>query len=226
MDIGVVGKNLARALKPQVHGLVGRVPDDNDVPRPLGHEVRRHDAPLSLVVGRDVETWLITVNAEVDHGNGQGRAGMPVRGLNRVDEHARDLRAHKVAVVVALEVGVAVGVGNEQVIAVFARLGVGTVGNLQAGAVVEARQHEPERGTSAAGEHAGAVVGRVAEPLDGLLDKPARFGPDLLGVVERVGYRAERNARLARNIDDLDFCHGSPRVVRRRAAGACVLLAV
>ncbi len=173
--------------------------------------VQEHPA-LGLVVGGHVDAGGLGVNVEVDGGDGGlGHGRLPGgAGRHGLDEDAGHLGAHEVAQVAALEDVVVVGAGDEQVVAVGAGLCLGPVCDLQAEAVVEARQHQAKDAALAAGQRAGGLRGDEAETGDGLVDELEGLGADLLGVVERVAHRAERDAGLARDVTDLHLCHGLP----------------
>ena len=91
-----------------------------------------------------------------------------------------------------------------------AGLAVGAVGDLQAKAVIKARQHQAKRGVVATGEHARALVGHESQAAHGLPYRVERAGLELVGVVERVGDGSQRDACLVGDILDSDFSHGGP----------------
>ena len=105
---------------------------------------------------------------------------------------------------------VVVGVGDEQVIAVLACLVMGAAGNLEREAVVETGKDQAKGLGGAARELTGALVGQVAQAIDGLVDELEGLGAQLFGVVERVGHRAQRDPCLARDIADFYLCHSGP----------------
>ena len=109
-----------------------------------------------------------------------------------------------------LENAVVIGVGDEQVIAVLACLVVGTAGNLERKAVIETGEDQAKGLGGAAGQLASALVGQVAQAIDGLVDELEGLGAQLFGVVERVGNRAQRNPGLARDVADFYLCHSGP----------------
>ena len=109
-----------------------------------------------------------------------------------------------------LENIVVVGVGDEQVVAVLARLVVGAAGNLEREAVVEAGEHQAKGLGGTAGQLSGALVGQVTQAIDGLVDELEGLGAQLFGMVERVGNRAQRNSGLACDVADFNLCHSGP----------------
>ena len=139
-----------------------------------------------------------------------GHGGVPVGGRHGLNHDAGHLRAHKIAQVMILENVVVIGIGDEQVIAVLACLVVGTAGNLERKAVVETGEDKAKGLSGAAGQLASALVGQVAKAIDGLVDELEGLGAQLFGVVERVGYRAQRDPRLARDVADFYLCHSGP----------------
>ena len=92
----------------------------------------------------------------------------------------------------------------------LARLVVGTAGNLERKAVVEAGEDEAKGLRGAACQLTSALVGQVAQAIDGVVDELKGFGAQLFGVVERVGNRAQRNSGLARDVADFYLCHSGP----------------
>ena len=97
------------------------------------------NAPLRLVVGGYVITGFGTVDVQIDDRHGHlGHGGVPVGRRHGLNHDAGHLGAHKIAQVMVLENIVVIGVGDEQVVAVLAGLVVGTAGNLERKAVVEA----------------------------------------------------------------------------------------
>ena len=139
-----------------------------------------------------------------------GHSGVPVGGRHGLNHDAGHLRAHKVAQVMVLENAVVIGVGDEQVIAVLACLVVGTAGNLERKAVIETGEDQAKGLGGAAGQLASALVGQVAQAIDGLVDELEGLGAQLFGMVERVGNRAQRNPGLARDVADFYLCHSGP----------------
>ncbi len=121
---------------------VGRAHQAHAARALLGCMVKEHPA-LGLVVGGHVDAWGLAVDVEVDGGDG----GLCQRGLpggarsHGLDQDAGHLGAHEVAKVAALKDVVIVGAGDQQVVAVGAGLGLGTVCHLQAKAVVKAGKH-------------------------------------------------------------------------------------
>lgn len=81
---------------------------------------------------------------------------------------------------------VVIGISNEQVIAVLACLVVGTAGNLERKAVVEAGEDEAKGLGGAACQLTSALVGQVAQAIDGFVDELEGLGAQLFGMVERV----------------------------------------
>lgn len=81
----------------------------------------------------------------MDDGDGNlGHGGVPIGGRHGLNHDAGHLRAHKIAQVMVLENVVVIGVGDEQVVTVFARLVMGAAGNLEREAVVEAGRTKPK----------------------------------------------------------------------------------
>ena len=151
------------------------------------------------------------MDVQMDDGDGNlGHGGVPIGGRHGLNHDAGHLRAHKIAQVMVLENVVVIGVGDEQVVTVFARLVMGAAGNLEREAVVEAGENQAKGLGGAACELAGALVGQVAQAIDGLVDEFEGLGAQLFGVVERVGYRAQRDPRFARDVADFHLCHSGP----------------
>ena len=170
-----------------------------------------NDATLGLVVGRYVVAGLGAMDVQMDDRHGHlGHGGVPVGGRHGLDHDAGHLRAHKITQVMVLENVVVIGVGDEQVVAVLAGLVVGAAGNLERKAVVETGEDQAKGLGGAACELAGALVGQVAKAIDGLVDELEGLGAQLFGVVERVGYRAQRDSCLARDVADFYLCHSGP----------------
>ena len=92
----------------------------------------------------------------------------------------------------------------------LAGLIVGATGNLEREAVVEAGEDQAKGLGGTAGQLASALVGQVAQAIDSRVDEFEGIGAQLLGVVERVGNRAERNPGLARDVADFNLCHSGP----------------
>ena len=169
------------------------------------------DAALGFVIGRHVVAGLGAVDVQVNDGHGHlGHGRVPVRGCHGLNHDAGHLRAHKVAQVMILENIVVVGIGDEQIVAVLAGLVVGAAGNLEREAVVEAGEDQAKGLGGAAGQLTGALVGQVAQTIDGLVDEFEGLGAQLFGMVERVGNRAQRNSGLARDVADFNLCHSGP----------------
>lgn len=139
-----------------------------------------------------------------------GHGGVPVGGRHGLNHDAGHLRAHKVAQVMILKNVVVIGIGDEQVVAVLAGLVVGAAGNLEREAVVEAGEDQAKGLGGAACQLTGALVGQVAQAIDGLVDELEGLGAQLFGMVERVGNRTQRDSRLARDITDFYLCHSGP----------------
>lgn len=76
--------------------------------------------------------------------------------------------------------------------------------------MVEARQDEPDHRVGPPGQQARALVGKVAQALDSLFDQPTRLGAHALWVVDRIRYRSQRDARLARHVADVNSRHLAP----------------
>ena len=76
--------------------------------------------------------------------------------------------------------------------------------------MIEAGEHQAKRLGGAAGQLAGALIGQVAQAIDGLVDELEGLGAQLFGMVERVGNRAQRNPGLARDVADFNLCHNGP----------------
>lgn len=170
-----------------------------------------NDATLGLVVGRYVVAGLGAMDVQMDDRHGHlGHGGVPVGGCHGLNHDAGHLSAHKVAQVMVFENVVVVGVGDEQVIAVLACLVVGTARNLEREAVIETGEDQAKGLGGAAGQLASALVGQVAQAIDGLVDELEGLGAQLFGVVERVGNRAQRNPGLARDVADFYLCHSGP----------------
>ena len=185
--------------------------DDDNMVRAAGDGELGDDAALCLVVGGHVVAGLGAMDVQMDDRHGHlGQGGVPVGGCHGLNHDAGHLGAHKVAQVMVLENIVVIGVGDEQVVAVFAGLVVGTAGNLERKAVVETGEHQAKGLGGAARELTSALVGQVAKAIDGLVDELEGFGAQLFGVVERVGNRAQRNSGLARDIADFYLCHSGP----------------
>ena len=105
---------------------------------------------------------------------------------------------------------VVVGIGDEQIVAVLAGLVVGAAGDLEREAVVETGEDQAKGLGGAACQLTSALVGQVAQAIDGLVDEFEGLGAQLFGVVERVGNRAQRNPGLARDVADFYLCHSGP----------------
>ena len=109
-----------------------------------------------------------------------------------------------------LENIVVIGVGDEQVVAVLASLVVGAAGDLERKTVIETGEHQAKGLGGAARKLTSALVGQVAQAIDGLVDELEGLGTQLFGVVERVGNRAQRNSGFARDVADFNLCHSGP----------------
>ena len=92
----------------------------------------------------------------------------------------------------------------------LAGLVVGAAGNLERKAVIEPGEHQAKGLGGAAGQLTGALVGQVAQTIDGLVDEFEGLGAQLFGMIERVGNRAQRNSGLARDVADFNLCHSGP----------------
>ena len=82
--------------------------------------------------------------------------------------------------------------------------------NLERKAVIKTGEDQAKGLGGAAGQLASALVGQVAQAIDGLVDEFEGLGAQLFGVVERVGNRAQRNPGLARDVADFYLCHSGP----------------
>ena len=76
--------------------------------------------------------------------------------------------------------------------------------------MIETGKYQAKGLGGAACELTGALVGQVAQAIDGLVDELEGLGAQLFGVVERVGYRAQRDPCLARDVADFYLCHSGP----------------
>ena len=76
--------------------------------------------------------------------------------------------------------------------------------------MIETGEHRGQGLGGAARELTGALIGQVAKAIDGLVDELEGLGAQLFGVVERVGNRAQRKPRLARDVADFYLCHSGP----------------
>ena len=72
----------------------------------------------------------------------------------------------------------------------LAGLVMGAAGNLERKAVIETGEHQAKGFGGAACELTGALVGQVAQSIDGFVDEFEGLGAQLFGVVECVGNRA------------------------------------
>ena len=169
------------------------------------------NTPLCLVVGRYVVAGLGAMDVQVDDRHGHlGHGGVPIGGCHGLNHDAGHLRAHKIAQVMILENIVVIGIGDEQVVAVLTGLVVGAAGDLERKAVVETGEDQAKGLGGAARELTGALVGQVAQAIDGLVNELEGLGTQFFGVVERVGNRAQRNPGLARDVADFYLCHSGP----------------
>ena len=109
-----------------------------------------------------------------------------------------------------LENIVVIGVGDEQVVTVFSGLVMGTAGNLERKAVIETGERQAKGLGGAARELTSALVGQVAQSIDGFVNELEGLGAQLLGMVECVGNRAQRNPGFARDVADFNLCHSGP----------------
>ena len=211
LDIGVQGEGLVDAKYAQGELHKCRSAHNGDMACATGNGELGDNAALCLVVGSHVITGLGAVDVQMDDRHGHlGHGGVPVGGRHGLNHDAGHLRAHKIAQVMILENVVVIGIGDEQVIAVLACLVVGTAGNLERKAVVETGEDKAKGLSGAAGQLASALVGQVAKAIDGLVDELEGLGAQLFGVVERVGYRAQRDPRLACDVADFYLCHSGP----------------
>ena len=169
------------------------------------------NAPLCLVVGRYVVAGLGAMDVQVDNRHGHlGHSGVPVGGCHGLNHDAGHLGAHKVAQVMVLENIVVIGVGDEQVVTVLSGLVMGTAGNLERKAVIETGEHQAKGLGGAARELTSALVGQVAQSIDGFVYELEGLGAQLFGMVECVGNRAQRNPGFARDVADFNLCHSGP----------------
>ena len=76
--------------------------------------------------------------------------------------------------------------------------------------MVEAGEDQAKGLGGAARELTGALVGQVAQSIDGFVDEFEGLGAQLFGVVECVGNRAQRNPGFARDVADFNLCHSGP----------------
>ena len=205
------GKGLVNAKYAQGELHECRSTHNGDMACAAGDGELGDNAPLRLVVGGHVVTWLGTVDVQMDDRHGHlGHGGVPVGGRHGLNHDAGHLCAHKIAQVMVLENIVVIGVGDEQVVTVLTGLVMGAAGNLEREAVVETGENQAKGLGGAARELTGALVGQVAKATDGLVDELKGLGAQLFGVVECVGNRAQRNPCLARDIADFYLCHSGP----------------
>ena len=210
-DIGMQDKGLMNAKYAQGELHKCRSAHNGDMARAAGDGELGDNAPLRLVVGGHVVTGFGAVDVQMDDRHGHlGHCGVPIGGRHRLNHDAGHLRAHKIAQVVVLEDVVVIGVGDEQVIAVLAGLVMGAAGNLEREAMVETGEDQAKGLGGAARELTSTLVGQVAKAIDGLVDELEGLGAQLFGVVERVGYRAQRDSCLARDVADFYLCHSGP----------------
>ena len=211
LDIGVQGERLMNAKDAQgeLHKCCST--HNGDMACTAGDGKFGNDATLGLVVGRYVVAGLGAMDVQMDDRHGHFSHGrMPVGGRHGLNHDAGHLGAHKVAQVMVLENIVVIGVGDEQVVAVLAGLVVGAAGDLERKAVIETGEHQAKGLGGAARELTSALVGQVAQAIDGLVDELEGLGAQLFGMVERVGNRAQRNPGLARDVADFYLCHSGP----------------
>ena len=139
LDIGMQGEGLVDAKYAQGELHKCRSAHNGDMACATGNGELGDNAALCLVVDSHVITGLGAVDVQMDDRHGHlGHGGVPVGGRHGLNHDAGHLRAHKIAQVMILENVVVIGIGDEQVIAVLACLVVGTAGNLERKAVVEA----------------------------------------------------------------------------------------
>ena len=210
-DIRMQGKCLVDAKDAQAELHKCRSAHNGDMACAAGDGELGDNTPLCLVVGGHVVTGLGAMDVQIDDRHGHlGHSGVPVGGRHGLNHDAGHLRAHKIAQVMILENIVVIGIGDEQIVAVLAGLVVGAAGDLERKAVVETGEHQAKGLGGAARELTSALVGQVAQAIDGLVDEPEGLGAQLLGMVERVGNRAKRNPGLARDVADFNLCHSGP----------------
>ena len=211
LDIGMQGERLVDAEYAQGELHESRSAHNDDMVSAASDGELGDDAALGLVVGCHVVARLGAVDVQVDDGHGHLSHGrVPIGGCHGLNHDAGHLRAHKVAQVMVFENVVVVGIGDEQIVAVLAGLVVGAAGDLEREAVVETGEDQAKGLGSAAGKLTGALVGQVAQAIDGLVDELKGLGTQLFGMVERVGNRAQRDPCLARDIADFNLCHSGP----------------
>ena len=211
LDIGMQGEGLMDAKYAQSELHKCRSAHNGDMACATGNGELGDNAALCLVVGSHVITGLGAVDVQMDDRHGHFSHGrVPVGRCHGLNHDAGHLRAHKIAQVMILENIVVIGIGDEQVIAVLACLVVGTAGDLERKAVIETGEDKAKGLSGAAGQLASALVGQVAKAIDGLVDELEGLGAQLFGVVERVGYRAQRDPCLARDVADFYLCHSGP----------------
>ena len=210
-DIGMQGEGLVNAKYAQGELHECRSAHNGNMACAAGDGELGDNAPLRLVVGGHVVTGLGAVDVQMDDRHGHlGRCGVPVGGRHGLNHDAGHLRTHKVAQVMVLENIVVIGICDEQVVTVLAGLVMGTAGNLERKTVVETGKDQAKGLGGAACELTGALVGQVAQTIDGLVDELEGLGAQLFGMVERVGNRAQRNPGLARDVADFYLCHSGP----------------
>ncbi len=191
-----------------------RASHHGDALGPAVDKVLGDQASLGGGVGGDKVSAAVVFGIEIDRRDGRRARVGSEHGLRGHNQHAGHLRAGKIATEIGRALLVSGATGDEQVVAALGRLRRGSGGNLQVEAVIQAGKHQAKGVVAASGEHARALVGRISQPIDGLVDLFDGLGAHLFGMVEYVRDRAEGNACLACHVSDCHMRHGKLLLMR------------